>query len=179
VTEVAKTLGQCLRSMRRVGLSDEAGELLTQVAAAIKGTGTPVVVARLQLASGLADLGRAKEAQSMLQQGTKALKDKSLLLVDRLELTRAMAGTASHLPLAQAVAELSRLVPQLPQISDSFNTNSHFCLSVIQFMESLIVGYASEQLALGQLGRRWLDEDEYLVRRRIHRDLGAHTQEQR
>ena len=46
-------------------------------------------------------------------------------------------------------------------------------------MESLILGYASEQLALGQLGRRWLDEDEYLVRRRIHRDLGAHAQEQR
>jgi hypothetical protein len=179
IPEVARTLGQCLRSMRRVGLTDEAGDLLSQVGAAITGAGTPVLVARLQVASGLADLGRTEEARTMLQEGTKALKDKSLLLVDRLEITRAMSGTASHLSLEQAVAELRELAGQLPMITDSFNTNSHFSLSVIQFMESLILGYASEQLALGQLGRRWLDEDEYLVRRRIHRDLGAHTQEQR
>jgi len=176
VTEVASTLGQCLRSMRRVGLADEAGELLTAVASAVKGGGTPVMVARLQLAAGLADMGRIDQAQAMLQEGSKALKDKSLLLVDRLELTRAMASAASHLPQAQALAELQRLGTQLPLISDSFNTNSHFCLSVIQFMESLILGYASEQLALGQLGRRWLDEDEYLVRRRIHRDLAQEQQ---
>jgi len=38
-------------------------------------------------------------------------------------------------------------------------------------MESLILGYAAEDLALGDLGRQWLDDDEYLVRRRVHRDL--------
>ena len=103
-----------------------------------------------------------------------AVAQEPLLLVDRLEITRAMSGTASHLSLEQAVAELRELAGQLPMITDSFNTNSHFSLSVIQFMESLILGYASEQLALGQLGRRWLDEDEYLVRRRSHRDLSAH-----
>jgi len=173
VAAVARTLGQCLRAMRRVGLADEAGELLTAVNEAITGSGTPVVVARLQLAAGLADLGRSEQARAMLQEGTKALKDKALLLVDRLELTRAMASAASHLPMEQAIAELQQLTAQLPQISDSFNTNSHFCLSVIQFIESLVLGYASEQLVLGQLGRRWLDEDEYLVRRRIHRDLQA------
>jgi hypothetical protein len=42
-------------------------------------------------------------------------------------------------------------------------------------MEGLILGYASEDLALGDVGRRWLDEDEYLVRRRIERDLGEST----
>lgn len=173
VAEVASTLGQCLRSMRRVGLADEASELLSAVGAAVEGTGTSVVVARLQLASGWADIGRLDQAQGLMQEGTKALKDKTLLPVDRLEVTRALAGAASHLPLGQAIAELQRLATQLPQISDSFNTNSHFCLSVIQFMEALILGYASEQLALGQLGRRWLDEDEYLVRRRVHRDMSV------
>jgi len=121
-------------------------------------------------------MGRMEQAQLMVQEGTRALRDKSLLLVDRLELTRAMASTVSHLPQAQAIGELQQLALQLPQITDSFNTNSHFCLSVIQFMESLILGHASEQLALGQLGRRWLDEDEYLVRRRIHRDLAQEQQ---
>lgn len=179
VAEVARTLAQCLRSTRRVGLQDEAGELLSAAAAAITGAGTPVVLARLQLAAGLADIGLPEEAQAILGEGGRALKDRGLLLVDRLELTRAMAGAASHLPLSQALAELRRLTAQLPQITDSFTTNSHFCLSVIQFIEALILGYASEQLALGELGRRWLDEDEYLVRRRIHRDLEqAQTAEQ-
>ena len=29
----------------------------------------------------------------------------------------------------------------------------------------------NDDFALGPAGRRWLDEDEYLVRRRIHADL--------
>ena len=58
-------------------------------------------------------------------------------------------------------------------MTDKYNTNSHYCLSVIQFMEALILSLASEDLALGEVGRRWLEEDEYLVRRRVHtRDLG-------
>jgi hypothetical protein len=38
-------------------------------------------------------------------------------------------------------------------------------------MEGLVLGITSEDLALGEIGKRWLDEDEYLVRRRVHRDL--------
>ena len=67
---------------------------------------------------------------------------------------------------------MSQLETQLPQITDSLSTNSHFCLSMVEFIECLVLGYVSEDLALGELGRRWLDEDEYLVRRRVHRDLG-------
>ena len=58
-------------------------------------------------------------------------------------------------------------------MKDKFSTNSHFSLSTIAFMEALVLGYARSDLALGELGRRWLDEDEYLVRRRIHRDIGV------
>ncbi len=169
--EVAKTLGQCLRSLRRVGLLEEAAELLSAVATSVGGAGSAALVARLHLAAGLADVGRMDRAEPIFVEGKQALAGTSLLLVDRLEITRALATALGHAPQAVATAEIAALAKQLPQISDSFNTNSHFCLSVIQFMESLVLGLASEQLVLGQLGRRWLDEDEYLVRRRIHRDL--------
>jgi cellulose synthase operon protein C len=169
--KVAKTLGQCMRSLRRVGLLDEAARLLGAAHAAISGSGTDEVVGRLQLASGLADLERLEEARGAFRDGAKALEDKALLMVDRLKITRAMALALSHMPQAYALGGLSKLGDQLVLITDAYNTNPHFCLSVIQFMESLILGYASEQLALGELGRKWLDDDEYLVRRRIHRDL--------
>ena len=55
--------------------------------------------------------------------------------------------------------------------SDSMSTNSHFCLAVIQLMEAVVLSLASEDLALSEWARRWIEEDEHLLHRRIHRDL--------
>jgi hypothetical protein len=76
-------------------------------------------------------------------------------------------------PEELALSGLHALAGNLEHVTDTNSTHTHFCRSVIQFMEALVLGYASEHLALGELGRRWLDEDEYLIRRRIHRTLGA------
>ena len=173
VAEVGRTLDECLRSLRRIGQRERAAELLAAGAAAISGDSTDALVARLQLAAGLADLGQPDAATSAIAAAKKALGQKTLILPDRLRLTRAISRTLSYLPPENAFAGLTELAEQLPQITDSFNTNSHFCLAVIQFVESLVLGYASEELALGQQGRRWLDDDEYMVRRRLHRDLQA------
>jgi hypothetical protein len=173
VAKLSRTLGQCMRSLRRVGLLEEGGRLLDAANAAISGEGTDAIVARLQLAAGLADLGRHEEAKGAFRLGDQAVQDKALLMVDRLKIIRAMAMALSHMQQAYALGGLGKLADQLPQITDAYNTNTHFCLSVMQFVESLVLGYASEQLALGELGRRWLDEDEYLVRRRIHRELAS------
>ena len=70
---------------------------------------------------------------------------------------------------------LDALSGHLPAITDSYNTNSHFCLSVVELMESLVLGWASDDLALGERGKRWLDEDEHSVRKRIHADLEMDT----
>jgi len=73
------------------------------------------------------------------------------------------------------VVGLTKLASSLSEVTDSFNTNSHFCLSRLALTESLVLALASEELAMGETGRRWLDEDEHLVRRRIHRDLKSQT----
>jgi hypothetical protein len=169
--EVGRVLGACLRSLRRVGLRDEAAALLEAMTNVTSGHGTPALVARLQLAGGLAYMGRMDRAEPVFSEAHTALGASGLVMPDRLQITRALATALGHAPMEYAMAALAKLAQQLPQITDSFNTNSHFCLSVVHFMESLVLGYASEELALGELGRRWLDEDEYLVRRRIHKDL--------
>jgi len=38
-----------------------------------------------------------------------------------------------------------------------------------------VLGHVGDDLTLNETTRRFLDEDEYLVRRRVHRDVGGET----
>lgn len=177
---VAGEFGKSLRSLRRVGLKEEAADLLEQMEGAISGEGSPEMVARVQVAGGLIYLGDLERARPFMQSAHQFL-DARFPVVPRgnqpaepcLQVHSALASAWSQAPEQHAVAGLDKLAKHLRNVTDSYGTNTHFCRSVIQFMESLVLGYASEHLALGELGRRWLDEDEYLIRRRIHRTLGA------
>jgi cellulose synthase operon protein C len=163
-------LGICLRGLRRVGLHEEAALLLETIGAALDREDPEALVVRLQLAAGLASLGRIEQARAIFEEADAALRG-PLLAPARLRIARALASALAQAPRDEALLGLGRLAGHLTLVTDSYNTNTHFCLSVIQFMEGLILGYASEDLALGDLGRRWLEEDEHLVRRRVHRDL--------
>jgi hypothetical protein len=122
----------------------------------------------------MAYLGQLDQALVIFAEAQEALANEKLLMPERLLVTRALAGALGQAPLDHAVRALAKVVPQYAQITDQYATTStHFCLSVINFTESLVLGYVSDDLALGETGRRWLDEDEHLVRRRIHRDLAA------
>ena len=41
----------------------------------------------------------------------------------------------------------------------------------IEIAEEAVLALTSDDFALGPAGRKWLDDDEYLVRRRIHDDM--------
>ncbi|MEM9493382.1 MAG: hypothetical protein AAGC55_29810, partial [Myxococcota bacterium] len=137
----------------------------------------PALVAGVHLAGGLAYLGEYGHAEPTLVRAQRLLSSRDILREgylgeDGLTLVRALAMAWSQCPPEHALRGLAQLAGYLTLVSDSYSTNSHFCRSVISFMEALVLGYARSDLALGELGRRWLDEDEYLVRRRIHRDIG-------
>jgi hypothetical protein len=38
-------------------------------------------------------------------------------------------------------------------------------------VEEVVLAMVSDEFALGPAGRKWLDDDEYLVRKRIHGDM--------
>jgi hypothetical protein len=174
--EAGAVLGGMLKTLRRVGLKEEAARLLEAMAARAQGAGTALLVQRVHLAGGLAQVGHADRARALLDEGLRAVAQPApgtpeLPMPERLQLTRALSQAVGLVGESYALAALEAIAGQLAKVTDSFNTNSHFCLSVVSFMESLVLGYASEDLALGELGRQWLDDDEYLVRRRVHRDL--------
>lgn len=169
--ELDRVLDQSLRAMRRIGLRNEIAELLADVEKHLA-TNTAHLRARLALAGGLAFLGDTNRALPILDTARKALGE-SMTLTARLDLTRALAQAYAQAPLGHALGGITELAGQLRDITDSFGTNSHYCLSVLHFVESLVVGITSDDLALGEAGRRFVEDDEHLIRRRLHRDLGG------
>jgi hypothetical protein len=184
VGELGGLLVSGVRSLRRVGLREEASELLSRASAVLKGEDVATLQARLGLASGFMYLGAFQQAQPIIEEATARLsRESNLVIAERMKLSRAASQALSHASTELALPGLSRLSQQLPFITDSFNTNGgvgadgrqryHFCLSMVDFADSLVLGHVGDDLTLNETTRRFLDEDEYLVRRRVHRDVGG------
>ncbi|HSK04890.1 MAG TPA: acyl carrier protein, partial [Kofleriaceae bacterium] len=184
--ELARVLDHSLRALRRIGLRHEIAELLADAEHALA-TGAPPHLAtedqrrdyehqrrlaRLALAGGIAFLGDIARALPILDQACKALGEQ-MTPPHRLDRIRALAGAYAQAPLGHALGGIAELSGQLRDITDSYGTNSHYCLSVLHFVESLVTGITSDDLALGEAGRRFVEDDEHLIRRRLHRDLGG------
>jgi hypothetical protein len=83
--------------------------------------------------SGKHDDARAVVAESIAQDMS------SLHPITRRELLRRIALAASFSGQDFAIDTVVRVAHHLPTITDAFNTNSHYCRSVILFMESLVL----------------------------------------
>lgn len=169
--DLERALHQSLRALRRIGLRTEIAELLADAEHALS-PGPEALHGRLALSGGLAFLGETARALAIFDQARLAL-GANLLLATRLELTRALALAYAQAPLRNALGGIAELADQLRDITDSLGTNSHYCLSVLHFVESLVLGITSDDLALSDSARRFVEDDEHLIRRRVHRDLEA------
>jgi len=167
-------LGVGLRGLRRVGLSQQAAELVDATQGLLHQPRTPLA-AQLGVAAGLAMLGRTAEAVGVFDVAFEALGAVKGTLTERLALSRSLASALAHAPVELALPGLARLSEGLPNVTDSYNTNSHFCLSVIELADALVQGHVEVAQSTGERARSWLDEDEFLVRRRIHRELEERT----
>ena len=96
-------------------------------------------------------------AHAVLEQGLGSLHEE-------IALTRRMAATYGAMPLRQALVGLRKLGGRLPQITDSLNTNSHFCLSAVAYVDALVFGMSGEALVFGPEVSHWLEADEENVR---------------
>ena len=53
------------------------------------------------------------------------------------------------------------------------STNRYFTLKPLELIDTVVRSVVTEDFALGPAVRGWLDDDEFLIRRRIHRDMAA------
>jgi cellulose synthase operon protein C len=58
----------------------------------------------------------------------------------------------------------------MDKLPNSFTTSTHYSRLHLNIVEDVVLAVVSEDFTRGTALRRWLDDDEYLVRRRIHRD---------
>ena len=72
---------------------------------------------------------------------------------------------------ARTLPEIEALFKRLGPMQNTFTTNTHFSLYHLSVIEKVVLSVVSDDFTIGPTARRWLDEDEYLVRRRIHAEM--------
>src|SRR5205823_13123723 len=92
---------------------------------------------------------------------------------ERTALASSYAQAVGQAPVEVAQKRLEEIFRQLKGVRDTYTTSSHFSVSQLDVVEAVVLAVVSDDFTLGTQARRWLDDDEFLVRRRIHRDMRA------
>lgn len=187
--------GQCLRSLRKLGLRDEIDVLLRKLQDAVL-KGQPAAAMRAKFAAKPDVWGKALQSLLHLAGGwlTFGLTDQATPILDEAR-TDLLApgggkiGMAEFTRVAQAyvaavgqgpadtglprIAELFRKMDPA-KVANGYTTAPYYSRFHLNLAEEVVLAIVSDDFALGPAARRWLDEDEYLVRRRIHRDMKRH-----
>jgi cellulose synthase operon protein C len=182
----ALMLGECFRSLRKLGMRDEIGRLLARVSEApLQSTGAVDEHLRLMLlaASGWLVFGQQSSAVEVLDRARKVLTQQALKPNRRVDLAQSYLSALGYAPAEFALPRVEELFAspdddreppyRLPVVSDAMTTNSHFSVFQLRIVEAVVLAVVSEEFTMNAESRRWLDEDEFLVRRRIHRDMKA------
>jgi len=182
--------GHCLRGLRRLGMRQEIELLLRQLedlllqgknpadlsAAEFDGRAEPIM-ALLHLASGWYYFGPDDVAGIVVNLARGALLSGPLPVGanrnPRTDLACAYAATLGHAPLEFAHQHFVELFKRLESVSTSWHTTPGYCALQMKVVESVVLAVVSDDFIQGAQMRRWLDDDEYLIRKRIHEDLRA------
>ena len=188
---VSKVSGDLVRVLRKLGLRDEINLYLSKSSELIlrdrplktirqeAGTKWPeVLMTLLSIAEAWLVFGAAEKAAAYLDEARKTLFEpkqngldfeKSFLIVTKL--VRTYVGVLVHLPLEEALQRIEELFAKLGRLPNSTTTNEYFSRLHLNIVEDVVRTLINDSMLLGDQARRWLDDDEYLVRRRIHADM--------
>jgi hypothetical protein len=194
VDAVGPLVGQTLRSLRKLGLKDQTERLLGQIAEAALG-GRSLEQARaalagrewqhslrllLPVAGAWFRYERPADARPILDAARgwllkpeKKPNDPDRPAVQYVALLSAYIAAAGHAPLDEAVGRMEELFAsgRLDRLPNTMTSNHYYSLLHLGVAEAVVLTLATEDFAAGPGARRWLEDDEYLVRRRIHRDM--------
>jgi hypothetical protein len=166
------------RVVRKLGLAPSARELLGTLDA---GTGEFRVGAaagpgplEIGLAVGWFAVGNPDAGMRVLDAARDRLFHRPI--PDDRERTAVALGYAAglgHAPPRVALGRLEELFLRLDAIDTRGAANRYFTAQPLELIDTVIRAVVSDDFAVGPEVRGWLDDDEYLIRRRITRDLMA------
>jgi hypothetical protein len=163
--------GPYFRALARLGLGPFAALLLARLR---PGDG-PVVgpgprelgLAVGQFAAGHADAGNATLDAARHRLLVTGVRDDR----DRTATALAYAAALEHAAPRVALGRLQELFLRLDMVTATGATNRYFTLAPLALVDTALRAVVGEDSALGPRVRAWLDDDEFLTRRRVARDL--------
>lgn len=184
IQKLANLAGQCFRGLRKLGMRDEIDELLSQMRDAIQGdndlskvkwyerkSGLDELRALLHVAAGWIYFGKEQQAEDIINSARQYLFSNKVDAKDLPKLSRTYAAAVGQLSVEVAQARLEEMFQKLKNVQDSWTTNAFYSQSHLDVIESVVVAVVNDDFTMGANARRWLDDDEFLVRRRIHQDM--------
>jgi hypothetical protein len=126
---------------------------------------------RLHLAGGWFYVGRDADAVAALDDARVMLFTGRLSPRDKTNLTCAYVTALGYAPLRLGLGRIEEVFQRLHGVYDQLSTNSHYSLSRLRVVEAAVLAVVNDDFTLGPAIRRWLDDDEFRVRQRIHRDM--------
>lgn len=190
---------KCLRGLRRLQLRDEIDKLLKRMQDVVLGGQAVAQLRQRHRAKDAKAVGRAalwgKTLRSLLHLAggwlTFGLTDQANPILDEARaellgpnptpfpaadytlLARAYVAALGHGPADTGLTRIAELFRNMSptRITNTWTSNKFYSRFHLNLVEETVLAIVSDDFALGPAGRRWLDEDEYLVRRRIHRDM--------
>jgi hypothetical protein len=89
----------------------------------------------------------------------------------RLDLATGYLAALEPAPARFAFGRIEDLLRRLPVPADPFMTNAFFALDALRMVEAIVRAVIGDAARANPLTLRWMDEDEYHLRRRILRDV--------
>ncbi len=187
IESVSALAEQSFRSLRKVGMRDEIDALLRDMAdrilkgrdihAMLRALGSESdaagsLIALLHVAGAWYFFGRESLAEPVVLAARAVLFGEELpRSKQRRDLACAYARTLGLASPAIALPRLEEMFLQLKGYRDTFTTSNHFSVVQMDLIEATVLASVNDDFTQGAEVRRWLDEDEYLLRQRIHGDV--------
>jgi cellulose synthase operon protein C len=186
------TATRCIRSLRRLGLRDEMQRLLirmdavlkdriskTKLSMAVMKNRAAVYALRLQSAGAWFYFGDPDKPLATINEAGEFLFGNSPAAArgrepwhqDYAELAMAYAGAVGKAPIDFALDRIEEMFRRLAGVANGFSTRTHYSRLHLNVVEEVILSVMQTDATLGETARHWLEDDEYLVRRRIHADM--------
>jgi cellulose synthase operon protein C len=96
----------------------------------------------------------------------------------RTPVALAYAEALGFAPARIALGRLEEIFQRLGRVSVDGSTNRYFTLHPLRLVDTVVRSVVTDEFTLGATVRAWLDEDEFLIRRRIHREMAGLLREQ-
>lgn len=177
-----RALNKAFQGLRKLGMRDEIERLLADASQGLRAAPLNVDSAPQQMrmllvlaAAGLSlgldtgwqDIDRVREkllSEDHAHEGHLGARAQTLLGVSYLQ-------AVGQAPLKVAMERFREFFEHTTGVRDNTTVNSHYSLKQLDVVEALVQMMTSDTFTMDRSARTWLDDEEYLIRRRIHHDV--------